>query len=66
MGVGVLPDLKMTGILLVSLRVKNCRFLSHLAVADPDLQIRQGGAGHPDPEIRGEQSQKKFSSALWA
>ena len=23
------------------------------AVADPDLQIRGGQAGHPDPEIRG-------------
>ena len=68
-GGGVLSDLKMTGILVVSLRVKNCRFLSHLAVADPDLQIRgAGGAGHPDPEpdIRGGQSQKKLSSPLWA
>ena len=35
-------------------------------VADPDLQIR--GAGHPDPEIRGEAgwSPKKFFSALQA
>ena len=72
-GGGVLSDLKMTGILVVSLRVKNCRFLSHLAVADPDLQMRwggggRGGAGHPDPEpeIRGEQSQEKLSSPLWA
>ena len=24
-----------------------------LTVADPDLQIRGGGDGHPDPEIRG-------------
>ena len=65
-GGGVLSDLKMTGILVVSLRVKNCRFLSPLAVVDPDLQMRWGGgggggAGHPDPEpeIRGGQSQKK-------
>ena len=42
-GGGVLSDLKMTGILVVSLRVKNCRFLSHLAVVDPDLQMRWGG-----------------------
>ena len=31
---------------------------------DPDLQIRGGGwglgGGHPDPEIRGGQPQKKF------
>ena len=64
-GGGVLSDLKMTGILVVSLRVKNCRFLSPLAVVDPDLQMRWGGgggAGHPDPEpeIRGGQSQKKI------
>ena len=24
-----------------------------IAVADPDLQIRGGRGGHPDPEIRG-------------
>ena len=24
-----------------------------MADPDPDLQIRGGGAGHPDPEIRG-------------
>ena len=24
-----------------------------IAVADSDLQIRGGGGGHPDPEIRG-------------
>ena len=24
-----------------------------LTVADPDLQIRGSGGGHPDPEIRG-------------
>ena len=57
-GGGVLSDLKMTGILVVSLRVKNCRFLSHLAVVDPELQMRWGGGGgaghpHPEPEIRG-------------
>ena len=33
-------------------------------MADPDLQIR-GRGGHPDPEIRGDRSQKKFFSALW-
>ena len=32
-------------------------------MADPDLQIRGGGGGHPDPEIRvGERSQKNFPS----
>ena len=31
------------------------------ALADPDLQIRGGGGGHPDPEIRGMgRSKKKF------
>ena len=38
-------------------------------MADPDLQIREvgggGGEGHPDPEIRGARSIKKFF-ALWA
>ena len=39
------------------------------AVADPDLQIRGGGGGHPDPEIRGRGSglralQSMISSAL--
>ena len=63
-GGGVLSDLKMTGILVVSLRVKNCRFLSPLAVVDPDLQMRwRGGvgAGHPapEPEIRGGAVSKK-------
>lgn len=64
-GGGVLSDLKMTGILVVSLRVKNCRFLSPLAVVDPDLQMRwRGGvgAGHPapEPEIRGGAVSKKI------
>jgi len=36
------------------------------AVADPDLQIREGG-GHPDPEIREEPGlQKIFLGALRA
>ena len=41
-------------------------------MADPHLQRRGGGggAGHPDPEIRGvgggTQSKKYFFSALWA
>ena len=50
-GGGVLCDLKMTGILVVSLRLRNCRFCrfwSHVAVADPDLQMRGVGGGHPD------------------
>ena len=35
------------------------------ALANPDLQIRGGGGGHPVPEIRGgNRSQKKFFSAL--
>ena len=29
-------------------------------VADPDFQIRKGGAGHPDPEIGGAVLQKNF------
>ena len=30
-------------------------------MTDPDLEIRGGGgSGHPDPEIRGEQSHPKF------
>ena len=31
-------------------------------MTDPDLEIRGGGgkSGHPDPEIRGEQSTKNF------
>ena len=37
------------------------------ALADPDLQIRGGGAGHPDPEKRGMgRSKKIFFSALRA
>ena len=44
-GGGVLSDLKVTGILVVSLRVRNYRFWSHLAVADPELQMRWGGGG---------------------
>ena len=47
-GGGVLCDLKMTGILVVSLRLRNCRFWSHVAVADADLQISGVGGGHPD------------------
>ena len=38
-------------------------------VADPDLQIREGGPGHPDPEIGeggGGRSQKHIFSALRA
>ena len=35
-------------------------------MADPDLQIREVGGGHPDPEIRGARSLKKFFSALQA
>ena len=61
-GRGVLSDLKMKGILVVSLRLRNCRFWSHLAVADPDLQIRGGGRSFR-PEIGGAVS-KKFSSGL--
>ena len=30
------------------------------AVTDPDLHIRGGGGGHPDPEIRGGAVSKKF------
>ena len=30
-----------------------------IPVADPDLQIRGGGGGHPDPEIRGARPKKK-------
>ena len=40
-----------------------------MTMADPDLQTRGGGGGgrgHPDPEIRGGQSQKKYFSALRA
>ena len=35
--------------------------MCHSAVADPDLQIREGGGGgHPDPEIRGAPASKKI------
>ena len=30
------------------------------AAADPDLQIRKGGPGHPDPEIGGSRFPKIF------
>ena len=33
---------------------------THKPVADPDLQIRRGGGGHPDPEIRGSPVSKNF------
>ena len=67
-GGGVLCDLKMTGILVVSLRLRNCRFWSHVAVADADLQISGVGGGHPDLKYGGGRgvSPKKFSLALWA
>ena len=39
-------------------------FLKLFAVADPDLQM--GGGGHPDPEIRGGWSPKKFILPLQA
>ena len=37
-------------------------------MADPHLQRSGGGAGHPDPEIRGVGGHglKKFFSAIWA
>ena len=35
-------------------------------MADPHLQIKGGGGGHPDPEIRGEERDQKIFSALWA
>ena len=64
----ILCDLKMTGVLVVSLRLRNCRFWSHLAVADPDLQIRGAGGGHLDLRYGGGGGgvSKKFSSALQA
>ena len=37
-----------------------------IPVADPDLQIRGGGGGHPDPEIRGGPASKKMFSAVRA
>ena len=36
------------------------------SVVDLDLQIRGGGGGHPDPEIRGGPVSKKIFSALRA
>ena len=46
---------------------KCCLTVWTVAVADPNLQIRGGGPGHPDPEIWGGGcwSPKKFFSALW-
>ena len=35
-------------------------------MTDPDFQIRGGGGGHLDPEIRGAQSPKQFFLALRA
>ena len=36
-------------------------------MGDPDLHIRWGRGGHPDPEIRGDGAvSKKIFSALWA
>ena len=36
-------------------------------MGDPDLQIRWGRGGHPDPDIRGGGAvSKKNVSALWA
>ena len=32
--------------------------------ADPDLQINKGKPGHPDPEIWGAVSKRKFPSGL--
>ena len=38
----------------VILFIIQCFLPSVCTVADPDLQIREGGGGgHPDPEIRG-------------
>ena len=37
-----------------------------IPVADPDLQIREGGGGQPDPEITGGPASKKMLSALRA
>ena len=31
----------------------NISFSLSFATVDPDIQIRGGGGGHPDPEIRG-------------
>ena len=36
-------------------------------MADPGLQIREGGEGHPDPEIRGSGLKKKlFRASVWS
>ena len=35
-------------------------------MADPELQKRRGGHGHPDPEIRGGGGLKNIFSTLWA
>ena len=37
-----------------------------IPVPDPDLEIREGGGGHLDPEIRGGTVFKTFLSALRA
>ena len=36
-----------------------------MVAADPDLQIRWGGGGHPHPEITGSPVSKKFFSAFF-
>ena len=38
--------------------------LAYTAVADPDLQIRMGGGGHSNSEIRGGGVKKIFFSVL--
>ena len=35
-------------------------------MTDPDLEIRVGGSGHPDPEIRGRAVYQNTFSAPWA
>ena len=32
--------------------LKDAAFAIRIAMGDPDLQVRGGGGGHPDPEIR--------------
>ena len=44
------------------LRIDACK--KHIAVADPDLQIR-GGPGRTDPEIREGGSPKNFFCPFW-